>query len=290
MLFTIVSRIFGRKRKPDGPYSSNPGFASSYTVQPYILMSQVQTPSTEFQPTRESERPQEQPTARRHRIANSKESNNNDDRIALMIVALEGIPSVPEMHGYDYLFGAHPKVFKTLSQKGNDCHKWYHDRSAWDLVMSSRSAKLLKLFEECRGKPSPSSRLNGSNKSPKQREDSPGHESDNESNASTEAAKGDSRGKGCKRYVNTAPSSMSSRNGTLSRNEQQGGRPGRPLKPRRFHAEISEDVVYAPPPLQSSREFLPPRSSRIRHYNPFSPMFSNLNLRYDEDGDRDGYN
>ncbi|KAI4862811.1 hypothetical protein F4820DRAFT_459963 [Hypoxylon rubiginosum] len=112
------------------------------------------------------------------------------DKTALMIAALEGAPVIPEMEGHHDLFGCRIKVLKTLLRKGGDCHKLHQGRSAWDLASNAGSAEILELFEEYRGKPPPRSSLNGRRSPTTHRGLYDGHQSDNESNASTEAVSG----------------------------------------------------------------------------------------------------
>ncbi|KAI0516810.1 hypothetical protein F5B22DRAFT_636356 [Xylaria bambusicola] len=118
----------------------------------------------------------------------SKNSDGNCDKMPLIISAIEGTPIILERSGYDHLPGPHFNVLETLLRNGDDCHKPYQGRSAWDLARNGKRTDLLRLFEKYRGKPPQSS---GSDNCPEQEvDDGDGYGTDNESITSVGAVAG----------------------------------------------------------------------------------------------------
>jgi hypothetical protein len=224
---------------------------------------------------------------------NTEESN----KMPLMIAALEGAPSVPERQGYFSLFGPHLKVLKVLLRKGENCHKPYHGRSAWDLARNAGYADVLELFEEYRGKPPALPSFNGStlgSRNGKDKSQPPatqgehrdGSESDKESNASTEAVSGRRRRKSRERDARAVPSPRPPDSNAPSRNEQQASHLRHRSSPSLILTESSQYTTYTPPLHQLPRKSPsppPPQSSRLRYDNSTPSPFYDPRRRYDDD-------
>ncbi|SPO06621.1 uncharacterized protein DNG_09311 [Cephalotrichum gorgonifer] len=236
------------------------------------------------------------------------------DKTPLMIAALDGAPMVPVVQGYDDLLGPHREVLKALLRNGGNCHKLYHGRSAWDLARNADYPEILELFEEYRGKPPPPPLLDDggpNSRNSLDRRESPttrrgdgnGTESDNESNASTEALTGlenfsdiipagrTSSPQGRRRNRPRNDEAISS---LLSRNAPSGNerRPGHQRNRSSPHLtpEESQYPTYGPPLPQSpvgpqESPTLQPRPSLVQYYSlPFQAFYD---TRPPEDGDDD---
>ncbi|KAI0167621.1 hypothetical protein BJ166DRAFT_238645 [Pestalotiopsis sp. NC0098] len=222
----------------------------------------------------------------------------NDDKMPLIISALEGAPLVPEMEGYRELFGPHSKVLKVLLQKGGDCHKRYQRRSAWDLADRAGFATILELFEEYRGKPPPRKSRNndrfesrgdkGSDNSPETQENIwDQSESDNESNASTEAVTGRESSIASASAKERISKRVSPHSSTTPNDDVQGKRDRMPR--RRSHRSSSpiidlnspRSTTYSRPSSSRGRDSSPPLppSRRMRHRNDHFPPHLLYDLR-----------
>ncbi|KAI1367115.1 hypothetical protein F5Y08DRAFT_299480 [Xylaria arbuscula] len=183
-------------------------------------------------------------------------------------------------------YGLHYDVFETLLQKGYDCHKPWHGRSAWDLAMKGGYTNILKLFEKYRGKPPQPSPGDNGKEFQRHRKRRGRQELDNESNASTEALTGHESEIDRNRYFRTRSLPMSRGKGTRKANEQlQSDSSEHHLQPPRSPEDRRHNVVRSAPPPRSSRISLRPRSMQTQIHNPFLPVSHNPYPRYDEDDD-----
>ncbi|GAP89883.1 putative P-loop containing nucleoside triphosphate hydrolase [Rosellinia necatrix] len=120
----------------------------------------------------------------------SQKDNNNNNEMPLMIAALEGCLIIPEIYGYEDLFGPHLGVFKALLRNGYDCHESYNGCSAWDLAMNAGYAQLLELFKQHTDKPVSLPSPHNSNKTPTRGEYWVRQGNDHESNTSRNGVAG----------------------------------------------------------------------------------------------------